>query len=180
MAKLRRKNKPKEHNRGVIQLGNGSVQIDDDSISLDYGNQDDYEQIDERDVELVQDKKSDDSYQETASRIVDISENQLKEHNDTKKDLQKILLIFFIFLLSIQIIAIIGLVLLKGFCGSFKINDNVLITFITSAFVETLGVIAIMVKFSFNIEQETKIISILSSYIKDFKVYNSSEHGSNK
>lgn len=162
--------------RRTNSKNNNFVEVDAKSLNIDYGYDGVYEQVDERDNELRQDEKSDDSYQKTASRIVEISENQLKEQNCTKKELQKILLVFFVVLLSLQLLSIVVLVLIKGFCKNFNISDSILLTFITSAFVETLGVIAIMVKFSFNIKQETNIISILSSYIKDFKVYNSSEH----
>lgn len=156
----------------------GSVKVNKKDYNFDYGYDGDYEKVDDVDSKINQDEKSDNSYQRTANKIVNISANQLSEQNTSKRHFQKILLVFFIILLSVQFLAIIVLVLIKGFSKNFEISDAILLTFITSVFVETLGVIAIMVKFSFNNEQETKIISILNSYIKDFKVYNSSEHGS--
>ena len=150
-----------------------------DELDWDYSDDGDFETVDSIDKKVVQDEKSDDTYQETASRIVDISEMQLNNQHDSKMILQKRLLWFFIALLSVQTIAIIAVVLLNGFWERFTLNDGVVISFITSAFVETLGVVALMVKFAFNNEQETKIISILNSYIEHFKVYNSSEHKSN-
>ena len=150
-----------------------------DELDWDYSDDGDFETVDSIDKKVVQDEKSDDTYQETASRIVDISEMQLNNQHDSKMILQKRLLWFFIALLSVQTIAIIAVVLLNGFWERFTLNDGVVISFITSAFVETLGVVALMVKFAFYNEQETKIISILNSYIEHFKVYNSSEHKSN-
>ena len=171
----------------VFRIGKKS-KIDDNELELideiedlnwDYSDDGDFETVDSIDRRVVQDEKSDDTYQETASRIVDISEIQLNNQHDSKTKLQKRLLWFFIALLSVQTIAIVVVILLNGFNKRFQLNDGVIIAFITSAFVETLGVVALMVKFAFNNEQETKIISILNSYIEHFKVYNSSEHKSN-
>lgn len=154
-----------------------------DFDDIDFGFDGDYEDVDKSDEKIKeksQDEKSDDSYQNTARKIVNISASQLKSQNKTKTKMQKILLKFFSALLILQFIAIIVILLLKGFSVNlFNLSDTVILAFITSVFVETLGIVAIMVKNSFNHTQETEIISILNSYISNFKIYNSSEHGQN-
>lgn len=154
---------------------NDYVQLDSQNLIIDYGIDGNYEQVEEVDSELRQDEKSDNAYQKTADKIVNISNDQLDAQRKMKDKAKSKLLNFFIALLFIQFLSIVAIVVLKGL-RYFDISDSVLIVYITSVFVETLGVIAIMVKSSFNSAQEIEIIKILNSYIKDFKVYNSSEH----
>lgn len=144
---------------------------------LDFGEDGEYELVDKVDSNVQsQDQKSDDSYQKTAREIVKISKDQLNKQYRSKRSMQNILLNFFVSLLLSQFFFIIVTVMLKGLNENFVLSDQIILVLITSVFVETLGVIAIMVRFAFNSNQEIEIISILHSYIKDFKIYKSSEH----
>lgn len=135
------------------------------------------EEIEENDEEInTQDIISDNTYQITAKGIVTASIEQLESQNYTKNCLRKKLLTSFIWLLFLQLLLITVLVVLSSVNIGFSVDKSVLITIITSVFVETLGVVAIMVKFAFDSTQEVEIINILHSYISNFKIFNSSEH----
>lgn len=153
------------------------VDFDESFFDFDYGIDGEYEEADEVDSAVqTQDEKSDDAYQKTTDKIVEISKEQLIKQYDSKKDLQKILSIFFVVFIAVQFLLLIVLLLIKGFYKDFKLENVVILSYMTSVFVETLGAIIIMIQFAFDSKQETKILSILSSVISNFKVYNSSEH----
>lgn len=44
-------------------------------------------------------------------------------------------------------------------------------TYIVSAFVETLGVVAVMVRFAFDTKQEVEILSTLNGIVEHFQKY---------
>lgn len=177
MAKRIGKNKNKEV---VFNLSDFEVVGYNDVLSsMDFGEDGAYENVDEVDSELAsQDVISDNTYQLTAKMIVNASIEQLNTQNTTKNDIRRALLNAFLWLLFLQLLLITVLVVLSSWLPSFVVDKSVLISIITSVFVETLGVIAIMVKYAFDSTQEVKIIDILHSYISNFKIFNSSEHQS--
>lgn len=158
-----------------------TIGVNDILSGFDFGDDGEYEDVDEIDNEIAtQDVRSDNTYQVTAKKIVRASIKQLIDQNSTKNGLRKVLLNSFIWLLFLQLLLIAVLVILSSCSINFNVDKTVLITIITSVFVETLGVIAIMVKYAFDNTQEVEIINILHSYISNFKVFNSSEHQSKK
>lgn len=56
-------------------------------------------------------------------------------------------------------------------CTSFSISDDLIKTYIVSAFVETLGVVAVMVRFAFDTKQEVEILSTLNGIVEHFQKY---------
>lgn len=115
--------------------------------------------------------ESDIEYRNIAKSIVDISNDQLDKQNKSKIYLKESFEAFFKRLLSFQLIAIFALLMVKGFYRNFNITDNVLIAIISSVFVESLGIVAVMVKYAFNSEQEVKILEILEELIKNYQKY---------
>lgn len=106
--------------------------------------------------------------------IVEISGNQLANQNENKKELRNTFQWFFIVLLSFQMLALVAVIAFSALFDEFNVSDNVIITFITSVFVETLGAIGIMIKFAFDSEQEVKILEILNGAIKSFQKFTKS------
>lgn len=159
---------------------NTKIDFDDTLFDVDYGDDGEYEDVDELDLTFqTQDEKSDNAYQKTTDKIVEISRNQLKNQYDSKIELQKNLSRFFSVFLSFQFGALVIFMVMKGFIKDFKLSDSIILAYMTSVFVESLGAIIIMIKFAFNSEQETEILHILNSVISKFKIYNSYEHGKN-
>lgn len=115
--------------------------------------------------------ESDIEYRKIAKSIVDISNDQLGKQNKSKIDLKESFETFFKWLLSLQLIAIFALLIIKGFFKDFNITDSVLIAVISSVFVESLGIVAVMVKYAFDSEQEVKILEILKELIKNYQKY---------
>lgn len=112
---------------------------------------------------------SEKAYIRITEKIVETTTNQLKEERNNKKDLRRILLNFFIFLLSLQYIGMIFLV-------AFGIQHiTVVITYMTSVFVETLGAVYIMVKFAFDSKTEVQGLKIMTEVVSRFKKYRKNE-----
>lgn len=107
-------------------------------------------------------------YKQETKLIIDESIRLLDEEYEGKKKLRRVLSVFFLILLSVQFI-ILGLLLIFN----KKISEGLSITYITSVFVETLGVIVLMVKFAFDNSKEIEIIKVLNSFMSSYQKYNS-------
>ncbi len=113
-------------------------------------------------------------YIKIVEEIVDSSKQQLFSQHDNKSSIRKKFQNFFIKLLSWQMVAVIALIILSACFKWFDISDKVIIVFITSVFVETLGAIVIMIKFAFDNTQEVQILKILSGAIRNFQKFKKS------
>ena len=121
-----------------------------------------------RDIESDSDK----GYQKIAERVVTISEDYLKKQDDRKKPLQESFNKFFTKLLGMQYIVMIGLFLLNSFsCIPFTISESLLMTYIVSVFVETLGAISVMLAFAFTSKEESNIVEVLNAVISNHQKY---------
>lgn len=145
---------------------------DDFSLEYEYNANDNigFDSLDDeskRDLEKV----SDEDYRKITSRIVEISSEQLNTQNESKKSLKDTLMKFFRILLYVQMGVLFLLIILNGACGKFNLSDSVLITLITSMFVETLGGVIVMVKYAFNSNQEVEILKILNSVVQNYQKY---------
>ena len=114
------------------------------------------------------------SYNRIAHKIVNIAGDQLKSQNDSKIILKKKLSGFFRTFLIVQLIAILLLIAGQMTCKILWpsrecVSDKIIITFITSVFVETLSGIILMITYAFNSKDEIQITKILSDVIKNFK-----------
>lgn len=117
-------------------------------------------------------EKSDNAYQNITRQIIDITEENLNNQVEDKKQSRVILQWFVIILLAVQFVALIIMI----FCnGLLNIDVDIIETYIVSVFVETLAGLFIMIKFTFNNSQEVELIKVLNSIIANFKKYVSSE-----
>lgn len=117
-------------------------------------------------------QESENCYIDIVSRIVNISEKQLTEQRKGKEGFRKFFVIFFCIFISIQFLALLAMVALNAFVTSFSVSDGLLNTYIVAVFVETLGVVAVMVKFAFNTKQEVELLATLNSVVEHFQKFN--------
>lgn len=123
----------------------------------------------DRDIGRMQ-RESEANYNEIAHRIVDISNEQLSKQNKDKQSIRKFFMPFFSVFISVQFISLIIMLFLRGF-ETFYIPDELFTAYIVSVFVETLGIVAVMVKFAFDTKQEVEILSTLNSIIEHFQKF---------
>lgn len=120
-------------------------------------------------------------YLAVVDKIVDTSVEQLNSQNENKTKLRDKFFPLFKGLIIAQLVFIIVLTLLQGFCFTcFEIDPTVLVAVIASVFVETLGVIGVMIKFSFDSKQEVNILQILNGVVEHFQKIQSERINSEK
>ena len=146
------------------QVANVSLKFDENEISWK-----DNKSADDIDSNLK--KASEDTYREIAEDIVEISASQMKLQNESKNNLKKSFTIFFMIFISIQYLILIIFMFIKMFANSVELTDTVLISYITSVFVETIGAIIIMIKYAFDSKQEVEILKILNGVISNFQKF---------
>lgn len=112
---------------------------------------------------------SEEGYVYVVEEIVDASIKQLDFQNDGKENIRKKLLIFFMVFLGVQFVSLFTILLFKGFRSEFYITDEILLAFIGSVFVETLGAVIIMIKFAFDSAQENVALEILHGVIDKYQ-----------
>ena len=110
-------------------------------------------------------------YRKIAVSVVNISSEQLKKQNRSKAALKIIFSSFFTAFIIVQFVILIWLLRLKFVCQVASITDTIIIAYISSVFVETLGVIIVMVKYAFNSDQEVSILDILNGVIANFQKF---------
>lgn len=108
-------------------------------------------------------------YIDIAKEIVKISKSQLTKQNESKKKLRDGFTPYFKWLIAIQLAFLAILLLLKGFCPHFRLSDAVIISYITSVFVETLGGVIVMITYAFNSKEEVEATKILTGVIEHFQ-----------
>ena len=108
-------------------------------------------------------------YIDIAKNIVGVSEAQLYHQNKSKGLLRGGFTPYFKWLIVIQLLFLGVLLMLKGFCPCFHLNDVVIITYITSVFVETLGGVIVMVTYAFNSKEEVEATKILTGVIEHYQ-----------
>ena len=115
-------------------------------------------------------KNSEVTYTDIAEKLVETSSVQLKTQNQSKTSLKKTFTIFFIVFISVQYLVLIALMFIKTFLNTY-LRDTVLLAYISSVFVETLGAIILMIKYAFDSNQEINILNILNGVIKNFQKF---------
>lgn len=123
----------------------------------------------DRDIGKLQ-QESEASYNEIAHLIVNISNKQLIKQNNDKNGIRRFFMPFFSTFISLQFITLIVMLFMRGF-GKLYIPDSLFTAYIVSVFVETLGVIAVMVRFAFDTKQEVEILSTLNGIIEHFQKF---------
>ena len=116
-------------------------------------------------------RKSEDTYRKIALKIVDASSKQLEEQNTSKNRLKFVFTLFFIIFIGIQYLVLVSLLFIKAFFSTINLSDTVIISYITSVFVETLGAIAIMIKYAFDSKQEVNVLKILNGVISNYQKF---------
>lgn len=110
-------------------------------------------------------------YISLVDKIVDISKEQLGYQHSDKQAFRKVFGKFFSIFLSVQYIALLVIMIINAACPGFTISDNLIKAYIVSVFVETLGVVVVMVRFAFDTKQEVEILSTLNSIVEHFQKY---------
>lgn len=116
--------------------------------------------------------ESDKNYREIVQVIVDESKTQLQRTNQIKDGLRNSFFKFFRKFIVVEFFVLVLIIFLQAFCSSFYLSDSIILTYITSIFVETLGAIIFMIKFAFNSKQETTILQILNAVVENFQKFN--------
>lgn len=112
---------------------------------------------------------AEENYYGIVEKVIIVSEEQLKKDGEKKRELRDFFTYFFSYFIFCQFIVLLILIFLSGSSEKFSISDVLLTTYIVSVFVETLGIIAAMVAFVFNSEEEVKIIDILNAVIANYQ-----------
>lgn len=132
------------------------------------------------DYELDMQKRSEDDYIEITNKIVGASVHQLSEQNKSKSELKSTFTKFFILFVSAQYIALVLFLALRMIFGVSNLSDGVIIAYISSVFVETLGAIVLMIKYAFDSKQETNVLKILSAAISNYQKFGGTKNNKTK
>ena len=119
--------------------------------------------------------QSEQEYSKVAKQIVDVSVQQLKTQNRSKTLLKKIFTIFFVVFISIQYAALLALFVGRIFLPEMNLSDEIIIAYMSSIFVETLGGIFLMIKYAFDSSQETNVLNILNGVIGNYQKFHGDE-----
>ena len=89
-------------------------------------------------------------YSKLSREIVDFSKTQVSESVKEKKVQKRKVLNFLICFIKIQFVVLVLMILLNGFDFiKFNLANDIITVYMTSVFVETLGIIFFIVKFLF-------------------------------
>ena len=122
--------------------------------------------------------QSEKEYSKVAKQIVGASVNQLITQNRSKTLLKKIFTIFFVVFISVQYAALIALFAGRIFLPEMNLSDEIIIAYMSSIFVETLGGIVLMIKYAFDSSQETKVLDILDGVIGNYQKFHGEDPSS--
>lgn len=125
----------------------------------------------EMDLEIR--SSTENNYYSIVSQIISVSSKQLENEEDYKKNVRAKFVEFFQRLLCWQFAGLVALLAVKGFANNFSISEAIITTYIVSVFVETLGVVAVMVKYAFDSTHEVQILDTMNQAIREFQKYES-------
>ena len=114
---------------------------------------------------------SEDGYRRVVEKIVGITDTELRNQSNSKKNIKKIFTTFFISFVSVQYVALVMVLIMLGF-DFIQLAEPIIITYMTSVFAETLGAVIIMIQYAFSSKQEVQLIKILNNAIENYKKYN--------
>lgn len=163
-----------ESDENTLQLE--SNQSEEDIVVLKrYVNNQDIENFDsEKNLKEIRglESKSHENYHEVVTDIIKISKVHLEKSDEDKKRIRKIFIKAFSLILIIQLTSIILFMIFNAVESvNFHISDELLTVFIGSVFVETLGVIGVMIGFAFASKDEVKIVKLLTAVINSYQKY---------
>lgn len=115
-------------------------------------------------------------YGRIAQIIVRATSDELKRQALDKKPLKTEFIKFFKIFLFVQYIVLSLMLFLIGFGGevNFILSHDVIVLYVSSVFLETLGALIIMINYAFNSRQEIKLIEILNNAISNYQKGNNS------
>ena len=156
-----------ESNSDDIKYPTGQVIIDGNAVK---GRKEGSLAVSRMDNQILADAEK--SYSKTVDEVIRISGEQLTEEGKNKQKLRFFFTIFFSIFIASQFVILSVVIFLLGLQQDFVLPDGVLTAYIASVFVETLGVVALMVKFVFNSQEEVKIIDILNAVVVNYQKFN--------
>ncbi len=115
--------------------------------------------------------QSEDAYIKIAEKIVQTSTNQLEDQNESKNRLKEKFTKFFIWFISIQYGFLALLLVGMAIFDFVELDTAIIMAYIGSVFVETLGAIILMITYAFNSQQEVKILEILNKVIANYQKF---------
>ena len=117
-------------------------------------------------------EQSERDYIKIANNIVSASIKQMRSQNNSKTILKTAFSRFFIRFITAQYIAMILIFAVQMLFPVTALPTEVLIVYISSVFVETLGAIVLMIKYAFDSGQETQVLDILNGVIANYQKFN--------
>lgn len=112
-------------------------------------------------------------YVDLSKEIVEFAMVRLTKNDDRKKSLRIWMFILSIILIAIEYVFLLLILFKQGYlCNCFKLPETVITVYMSSVFVETLGIIYLIVKYLFSTKSEEKDIEVLTKIISNFQKYN--------
>lgn len=108
-------------------------------------------------------------YDDIVREVVNISKTQLGIQSTSKEKLKTSFSTFFKILLSAQLIFLALLIVYQAFFAEKRLSDAVIISYISSVFVETLGGVILMITYAFNSKEEVETIRILNRVVQYYQ-----------
>lgn len=115
--------------------------------------------------------EAENAYINTVDKIVDISRKHLSELQDHRINLRNKFVRLFTLLVVSQTAILLTLFLIIGSPMPFNLSENILLCYMGTLMIETLGCVVIMIKFSFSTSEEAHIISVLNSIVGQYQKY---------
>lgn len=116
-------------------------------------------------------KRSEEAYIRIVEEVVNMSGDNLTTIRKDKSVLRDSFVSLFCYIIKIQLVVLFIIFGLDALLPFFDIAENIIITYMSAVFVETLGVIAVMIAFAFKSNEEIKIIDILNSVVSNYQKY---------
>lgn len=120
---------------------------------------------------LILKHESEIDYKTTVRQIIRLSKDNLESLRKDKISLREDFVNFFKQILGIQLTVLIAFLFFNSASVDFDISDKVLITFMSSIFVETLGCIILMIKYAFKSDEEVQIIKTLNAIVQKYQKF---------
>lgn len=170
-GKKRENKNSKSENESEQKKQNANTRVNPPTVSknqvLGVGTDSDYVaniELSKNDAALESDK----AYREIAVDIKDASIKHLDNQFSEKNTIRLYFMVFFSLLLSVEYIVLVVMIF-------YGIDSTIVNPYMISIFVETLGVIGAMIGFVFDSKQETSIVQIITSILKNFQKFGNND-----
>ncbi len=116
---------------------------------------------------LTLEEKSDETYREVTTRVVNITEKNLEKQTESKENIRKELLPFIRWFLVLQYTVLCIVLVFNN--AILHLNTTIITTYIVSVFAETLAGLIIMIKYAFDPKQEVELLKVLNAVVSDYQ-----------